>query len=115
SFRAQSSASQCARCTARPCDSRPAVLLLFQLAQQCAAPPPGRPADRNLEPIMPSVTLTGRAFLHLSGKDAESFLQALITTDLPSLPDGEVRPGALLTPQGKILFAFLIRRDGPEA
>ncbi len=63
---------------------------------------------------MPSVTLTGRAFLHISGKDAESFLQALITTDLPSLPDGEIRPGALLTPQGKILFAFLIRRDGPD-
>jgi folate-binding protein YgfZ len=64
---------------------------------------------------MPSVTLSGRAFLRLSGKDAESFLQALITTDLPSLPEGELRPGALLTPQGKILFDFLIRRDGADA
>jgi folate-binding protein YgfZ len=64
---------------------------------------------------MPSVTLSGRAFLRLSGKDAESFLQALITTDLLSLPEGELRPGALLTPQGKILFDFLIRRDGADA
>lgn len=64
---------------------------------------------------MPSVTLSGRAFLRLSGKDAETFLQALITTDLPSLPEGELRPGALLTPQGKILFDFLVRRNGPEA
>ncbi|AOF90424.1 folate-binding protein YgfZ [Sinorhizobium sp. RAC02] len=64
---------------------------------------------------MPSVTLSGRAFLRLSGKDAETFLQALITTNLPDLPDGEVRPGALLTPQGKILFDFLIRRDGADA
>lgn len=64
---------------------------------------------------MPSVTLSGRAFLRLSGKDAEPFLQALITTDLPSLPDGEIRPGALLTPQGKIFFDFLIRRDGADA
>jgi folate-binding protein YgfZ len=64
---------------------------------------------------MPSVTLSGRAFLRLSGKDAETFLQALITTDLPSLPEGEIRPGALLTPQGKILFDFLICRDGADA
>ncbi len=64
---------------------------------------------------MPSVTLSGRAFLRLSGKDAEPFLQSLITTDLPSLPDGEIRPGALLTPQGKIFFEFLIRRDGADA
>jgi folate-binding protein YgfZ len=73
------------------------------------------PARENLDRIMPSVTLSGRAFLRLSGKDAETFLQSLITTNLPDLPAGEIRPGALLTPQGKILFDFLIRRDGDEA
>ena len=61
---------------------------------------------------MPSITLSGRAFLRLSGKDAETFLQSLITTNLPDLQENEIRPGALLTPQGKILFDFLIRRDG---
>jgi len=64
---------------------------------------------------MPSVTLSGRAFLSISGKDAETFLQNLITTNLPDLKEDEIRPGALLTPQGKILFDFLIRRDGADA
>ena len=64
---------------------------------------------------MPSVTLSGRAFLRISGADAETFLQSLITTNLPDLATGEIRPGALLTPQGKILFDFLICRDGDGA
>ena len=64
---------------------------------------------------MPSVTLSGRAFLRVSGKDAEAFLQSLITTNLPDLQENEIRPGALLTPQGKILFDFLIHRDGADA
>ena len=61
---------------------------------------------------MPSVTLADRAHIAVSGRDAPEFLQSLITTDLPSLPADAVRPGALLTPQGKILFDFLISGDG---
>lgn len=61
---------------------------------------------------MPSAFLPDRAFVHVDGPDAEHFLQNLITTDLGSLAAGEARPGALLTPQGKILFDFLIWRDG---
>jgi folate-binding protein YgfZ len=61
---------------------------------------------------MPSAFLPDRAFVHVDGPDAEHFLQNLITTDLGSLTAGEARPGALLTPQGKILFDFLIWRDG---
>ncbi len=61
---------------------------------------------------MPSAFLPDRAFVHVGGADAEHFLQNLITTDLGSLVAGEARPGALLTPQGKILFDFLIWRDG---
>ncbi|MET3586038.1 folate-binding protein YgfZ [Pseudorhizobium tarimense] len=41
-----------------------------------------------------------------------TFLQNLITTDVVSLPPGTARAGALLTPQGKILFDFVIWRDG---
>lgn len=59
---------------------------------------------------MPAVTLTGRAYIAIAGADAEELLQGLITTDLPSLPAGEARAGALLTPQGKILFDFLVSR-----
>ncbi|ASY68204.1 YgfZ/GcvT domain-containing protein [Sinorhizobium fredii] len=61
---------------------------------------------------MPKLCLDDRAIISLSGKDAEALLQGLITTDLGALAEDEVRPGALLTPQGKILFDFLISRDG---
>lgn len=59
---------------------------------------------------MPSAFLPDRSFIHVGGPDAEHFLQNLITTDLGSLAESEARPGALLTPQGKILFDFLIWR-----
>ncbi len=61
---------------------------------------------------MPSAFLPDRAFVRIGGPDAEHFLQNLITTDLGALAADEWRPGALLTPQGKILFDFLISRDG---
>ena len=61
---------------------------------------------------MPAVFLRDRSFLRVTGAEAESFLHNLITTDLVSLGVDEARPGALLTPQGKILFDFMIWRDG---
>jgi folate-binding protein YgfZ len=61
---------------------------------------------------MPSVFLPHRALFRIGGADAESFLQNLITTDIVSMAPNEARPGALLTPQGKILFDFMIWRDG---
>lgn len=61
---------------------------------------------------MPAVFLSDRVLFRISGVDAESFLHNLITTDVGTLPEGEARPGALLTPQGKILFDFMIWRDG---
>ncbi|MFD1329417.1 CAF17-like 4Fe-4S cluster assembly/insertion protein YgfZ [Mycoplana ramosa] len=59
---------------------------------------------------MPAVTLAGRAHITVTGGDAEDFLQGLITCDVISLPEGEARAAALLTPQGKILFDFLVSR-----
>ena len=61
---------------------------------------------------MPSARLTDRAVLILSGADAGDFLQNLVTADLGKLAPGEVRPAALLTPQGKILFDFLVSLSG---
>ncbi|MDK1489021.1 folate-binding protein YgfZ [Sinorhizobium sp. 7-81] len=61
---------------------------------------------------MPKVSLDDRAIISVSGRDAEDLLQNLITTDIGALGSDEARPGALLTPQGKILFDFLISRDG---
>ena len=61
---------------------------------------------------MPAVFLSERSFIRITGAEAEAFLHNLITTDLVSLGADEARPGALLTPQGKILFDFMIWRDG---
>ncbi|QPC87280.1 folate-binding protein [Mesorhizobium sp. NBSH29] len=61
---------------------------------------------------MPSAALTDRALILVSGPDAWHFLQNIVTTDLDALAHGVARPGALLSPQGKILFDFLISRDG---
>jgi len=61
---------------------------------------------------MPFAQLDNRALISVSGPDAEHFLQNILTTDLDALKPGEAKPGALLAPQGKILFDFLISRAG---
>lgn len=63
---------------------------------------------------MPVIHLADRALLKVSGPEAEHFLQNLITTDLAGMGTDEWKPGALLTPQGKIMFDFLIARGGAE-
>lgn len=61
---------------------------------------------------MPVHFPTGRSLISVTGEDATHFLQNLITCDVEKLPEGVARPGALLTPQGKIMFDFLVFRDG---
>lgn len=61
---------------------------------------------------MPFAQLKDRALISVSGPDAGHFLQNILTTDLDTLKPGEAKPGALLSPQGKILFDFLISRAG---
>lgn len=57
--------------------------------------------------------LAGQSRLAVSGAEAADFLQGLVTTDIEALKPGVAAPGALLTPQGKIMFFFLIsRQDG---
>jgi hypothetical protein len=52
--------------------------------------------------------LEDRAVIALSGPEARDFLQGLITNDIAQLAPGKGLYAALLTPQGKILFDFLI-------
>src|SRR5262249_49833 len=63
---------------------------------------------------MPTVHLDDRALIAVEGDDAETFLQNIVTPALSSLGDGEAKPCALLSPQGKILFDFLISRAGDK-
>lgn len=52
--------------------------------------------------------LPARSIITLTGPDARSLLQRVITADVDTLAPGQCRPGALLTPQGKIISDFMI-------
>lgn len=55
--------------------------------------------------------MASRRILKITGQDAESFLQGLITNDIARLDDGLVY-AAILTPQGKYLADFFLARQG---
>ncbi len=56
--------------------------------------------------------LKTRAVIAVGGPDARSFLQGLLTQDVETLALGELRFGALLTPQGRLLHdLFLLGRE----
>jgi folate-binding protein YgfZ len=56
--------------------------------------------------------LPSRALIAVGGPDWRSFLQGLITQDVETLESGEARFGALLTPQGRLLYdLFVVGRD----
>ncbi len=55
--------------------------------------------------------MTDRTLIRISGSDAHSFLQGLITNDVSKVKDGLVY-AALLTPQGKFIADFFVAADG---
>ena len=57
---------------------------------------------------MGACVLHDRAILAVSGADAEGFLNRLFTNDMLGMRRGEARYAALLSPQGKLLFDFLV-------
>lgn len=58
--------------------------------------------------------LPSRALIAVTGEDWRTFLQGQLTQEVLSLGVGEARFGALLTPQGRLLFDMFIigREDG---
>jgi hypothetical protein len=56
--------------------------------------------------------LGDRAAVVVGGAEARSFLQNVVTADMDAVHDGAAGYGALLSPQGKVLFDFLILADG---
>jgi folate-binding protein YgfZ len=60
--------------------------------------------------IMKTAHLIDRALVRIDGEVAVDFLQNLITCNVEQLNEGEASFGALLTPQGKILFDFFCIR-----
>lgn len=58
--------------------------------------------------------LESRALIAIGGEDWRGFLQGLLTQDVETIAAGELRFGALLTPQGRLLYDLFIvgRADG---
>jgi tRNA-modifying protein YgfZ len=61
------------------------------------------------------VHLDDRGVIRVTGDDAVPWLQNIVTCDIARLEPGGSRWGALLTPQGKILFDFVVTRTAPDA
>jgi len=57
-----------------------------------------------------AVWLRDRGIVRVFGPDAAALLQGVVTNDVEKLAVHEARYAALLTPQGKILFDFLVVR-----
>ena len=56
--------------------------------------------------------LTGRGFIIAKGKEATPFLQTILTANIDRIAVGNCAPGALLTPQGRILHDMMIYHVG---
>jgi folate-binding protein YgfZ len=56
----------------------------------------------------PTTVLPDRAVIEVAGADAATFLQGLITNDITKAANARAIFAALLTPQGKIITAFLV-------
>src|SRR4029077_19478727 len=56
--------------------------------------------------------LSDRGVVRVAGEDAEKLLQGIITNDMDLLASQPAIHAALLTPQGKVLFAFFVLKAG---
>jgi tRNA-modifying protein YgfZ len=63
---------------------------------------------------MSETLLDDRGVARVEGPDAATFLQGLVTNDVEKLPLGQSRYAALLSPQGKILFDFVVFRRAQD-
>jgi tRNA-modifying protein YgfZ len=74
-------------------------------------------AERIGEPAMTDTSvalLPDRGIVEVEGEDAPDFLQSLVTNDMDRAEPGEALFAGLLTPQGKIVFDFLIFCAAPN-
>ena len=59
------------------------------------------------------IKLSDRSILSIGGKDSQSFLQAIITCNVEKMSSNPGY-GAILTPQGKLLYDFIIFKKNNE-
>ncbi|KQM64436.1 aminomethyltransferase [Sphingomonas sp. Leaf17] len=67
-----------------------------------------------MDDTTPATMLADRAVLRLAGQDVRGFLQGLVTNDTVGLGPDTPRWAALLSPQGKVLFDFILWGDGDD-
>ena len=73
----------------------------------------GTPQIAGMSDVPSYALLKSRALIAVSGPDWRGFLQGLISQDVETLQPGEARFGALLTPQGRLLYdLFVVGREG---
>jgi tRNA-modifying protein YgfZ len=63
---------------------------------------------------MPSVTFRPRAFLRVSGPDAEDYLQRMVSNDIAALGRGDACEALLLTPKARIVAPLRIVRRAED-
>lgn len=61
-----------------------------------------------------ATTLSDRAVVRVSGEDVRGFLQGLLTQDMAAVTTAQPRWSALLSPQGKALFDFVLWKDDDD-
>ena len=59
--------------------------------------------------------LASRALIRVTGPDWRAFLQGLLTQDVETLAEGELRFAALLTPQGRLMFDLFVLGEAEGA
>ena len=60
------------------------------------------------------IKLSNRSVLSVNGADAEKFLQGIITCNVEKISNNSSSYGAILTPQGKLLYDFIIYRKNKD-
>ncbi len=60
------------------------------------------------------IFLAHRSIISVTGADAEPFLNNIVTVSTTGLAPGELRYGALLTPQGKVIADMLLSQQDGE-
>ena len=60
------------------------------------------------------IKLSNRSVLSVNGAGAEKFLQGIITCNVEKISNNSSSYGAILTPQGKLLYDFIIYRKNKD-
>ena len=74
---------------------------------------PVTPPAQSLETSSDTM-LADRAVVRVAGEDVRGFLQGLVTADTATITPDAPAWGALLSPQGKVLFDFLLWAQGDD-